>query len=98
MFLTCVGMYDKLNGLTSLRARSRFPHPRIKSHLKPVLKIVEMDTHAPPSSPLCGLVSRPPPLLVGNLSNYDEDHNDDFTKKKKIGLMIKTAALHVHAF
>ena len=36
----------------------------------------------------------PPWLLVGSLSNYDEDHNDDF--QKAIGLMIKTTALHVH--
>ena len=33
-------------------------------------------------------------LLLGSLSNYDDDHNDDF--KKVIGLMIKTTALHVH--
>ena len=32
--------------------------------------------------------------IVGSLSNYDDDHNDDF--KKTIGLMIKTTALHVH--
>ena len=32
--------------------------------------------------------------LLGSLSNYDDDHNDDF--KKTIGLMIKTTALHVH--
>ena len=31
---------------------------------------------------------------LGSLSNYDDDHNDDF--KKTIGLMIKTTALHVH--
>jgi len=31
---------------------------------------------------------------MGSLSNYDDDHNDDF--KKTIGLMIKTTALHVH--
>ena len=31
---------------------------------------------------------------IGSLSNYDDDHNDDF--KTTIGLMIKTAALHVH--
>ena len=31
---------------------------------------------------------------VGSLSNYDEDHDDDF--KKTIGLMIKTTALRVH--
>ena len=33
-------------------------------------------------------------ILIGSLSNYDDDHNDDF--KKTIGLMIKTTALHVH--
>ena len=33
-------------------------------------------------------------MLKGSLSNYDDDHNDDF--KKTIGLMIKTTALHVH--
>ena len=34
---------------------------------------------------------------LGSLSNYDDDHNDDF--KTTIGLMIKTTALHVrHAF
>ena len=33
-------------------------------------------------------------ILIGSLSNYDDDHNDDF--KKAIGLMIKTTALHVH--
>ena len=32
--------------------------------------------------------------LLGTLSNYDDDHNDDF--KKTVGLMIKTTALHVH--
>ena len=32
--------------------------------------------------------------MIGSLSNYDDDHNDDF--KKAIGLMIKTTALHVH--
>ena len=31
---------------------------------------------------------------LGSLSNYDDDHNDDFKKTK--GLMIKTTALHVH--
>jgi len=36
-------------------------------------------------------------LSLGSLSNYDDDHNDDF--KTTIGLMIKTTALHVnHAF
>ena len=36
-------------------------------------------------------------LLIGSLSNYDDNHNDDF--KKTIGLMIQTKALHVnHAF
>ena len=33
-------------------------------------------------------------LIIGSLSNYDDDHNDDF--KKTIGLMIKTTALHAH--
>ena len=33
-------------------------------------------------------------VLLGSLSNYDDDHNDDF--KKTIGLMIKATALHVH--
>ena len=33
------------------------------------------------------------PRLPGSLSNYDDDHNDDF--KKTIGLMVKTTALHV---
>ena len=33
-------------------------------------------------------------LWLGSLSNYDDDHNDDF--KKTISLMIKTTALHVH--
>ena len=32
--------------------------------------------------------------IIGSLSNYDDDHNDDF--KKTIGLRIKTTALHVH--
>ena len=31
---------------------------------------------------------------IGSLSNYDDDHNNDF--KKTIALMIKTTALHVH--
>ena len=31
--------------------------------------------------------------IIGSLSNYDDDHNDDF-KKKTIVLMIKTTALH----
>ena len=31
---------------------------------------------------------------IGSLSNYDDDHNDDF--KKTIGLMIRTTALHLH--
>ena len=35
--------------------------------------------------------------MLGSLSNYDDDDNDDF--KKAIGLMVKTTALHVyHAF
>ena len=33
-------------------------------------------------------------VSIGSLSDYDDDHNDDF--KKKIGLMIKTTALHGH--
>ena len=33
-------------------------------------------------------------LIIGSLSNYDDDHNDYF--KKTIGLMIKTTAQHVH--
>ena len=33
-------------------------------------------------------------MELGSLSNYDDDHNDDF--KKTIALMIKTTALHVH--
>ena len=33
-------------------------------------------------------------VLIGSLSNYDDNHNDNF--KKTIGLMIKTTALHVH--
>ena len=33
--------------------------------------------------------------LLSSLSNYDDDHNDDF-KKAKGGFMIKTTALHVH--
>ena len=32
--------------------------------------------------------------LLGSLSKYDDDHNDDF--KTTIALMIKTTALHVH--
>ena len=31
---------------------------------------------------------------IGSLSNYDDDHYNDF--KKTIGLMIKTTALQVH--
>ena len=34
------------------------------------------------------------PRLPGSLSNYDDDHNDDF--KKTIGLMVKTTVLYVH--
>ena len=30
------------------------------------------------------------------MSNYDDDHNDNFKKKKPIDLMIKTTAVHVH--
>ena len=42
-------------------------------------------------------VTRRVDVIIGSLSNYDDDHNDDF--KKTIGLMIKTTALHVqHAF
>ena len=38
------------------------------------------------------------PSIVGRLSNYDDDHNDDFNKTT-IGLMIKTTVLHVrHVF
>ena len=33
-------------------------------------------------------------LILGSLSNYGDDHKDDF--KKITGLMIKTTALHVH--
>ena len=33
-------------------------------------------------------------VKIVSLSNYDDDDDDDF--KKKIGLMIKTTALHVH--
>ena len=34
---------------------------------------------------------------IGSLSNYDDDHNDDF--QKTIGLVIKTTPLYVrHAF
>ena len=33
-------------------------------------------------------------VLLGSLSNNDDDHNDDF--KKTIIWMIKTTALHVH--
>ena len=33
-------------------------------------------------------------LILGSLSNYGDDHKDDF--KKTTGLMIKTTALHVH--
>ena len=32
--------------------------------------------------------------IIGRLSNYDNDHKDDF--KKTIGLMIKATVLHVH--
>ena len=32
--------------------------------------------------------------IIASLSNYDDDHNNDF--KKTIGLMIKTTALQVH--
>ena len=46
------------------------------------------------------IIFHPPQKVKGHivklvsLSNYDDDHNDDF--KKTIGLMIKTTALHVH--
>ena len=30
------------------------------------------------------------------LSNYDDDHNDDFKKTIGFTLMIKSTALHVH--
>ena len=33
-------------------------------------------------------------LILGSLSNYGDDHKDDF--KKTTGLMIKTTALHEH--
>lgn len=33
-------------------------------------------------------------LILGSLSNYGDDHKDDF--KKTTGSMIKTIALHVH--
>ena len=39
-------------------------------------------------------VSRTTYNIIGSLSNYDDDHNNDF--KKTIGLMIKTTALQVH--
>ena len=41
----------------------------------------------------------PSPLSssLGSLSNYDDDHSDDFKKNKQtIVLMMKTTALHVH--
>ena len=34
------------------------------------------------------------PMIIGSLSNYDDDHNDDF--KTTIRLMTKTTALHMH--
>ena len=47
-----------------------------------------------------GVITHGPPSFtsfrkekVGSLSNYKDDHNDDF--KKTMGLM-KTTALHVH--
>ena len=47
--------------------------------------------------PITPLSSSSLSLLIGSLSNYDDDHNDDF--KKTIGLMIQAKALHVnHAF
>ena len=38
------------------------------------------------------------PRIRELISNYDDDHNDNFKKKqnKTIDLMIKTTALHVH--
>ena len=39
-------------------------------------------------------VSRTTYNIIGSLSNYDDDHNNDFNKT--IGLMIKTTALQVH--
>ena len=39
-------------------------------------------------------VSRTTYNIIGSLSNYDDDHNNDI--KKTIGLMIKTTALQVH--
>ena len=35
-------------------------------------------------------------LILGSLSNYDDDHDHDHDFKKTTGLMIKTTALHVH--
>ena len=32
--------------------------------------------------------------IIGSVSNYDDDEDDNF--KKTIDLMIKTTALHVH--
>ena len=47
--------------------------------------------------PISPLSSSSLSLLIGSLSNYDDDHNDDFIKT--VGLMIQTKALHVnHAF
>ena len=41
--------------------------------------------------------TRSPAEPLGSLSNYDDDHNDDF--KTTIDLMTKTTTLHVcHAF
>ena len=39
-------------------------------------------------------VSRTTYNIIGSLSNYDDDHNNDF--KNTIDLMIKTTALQVH--
>ena len=36
------------------------------------------------------------PRIRELISNYDDDHNDNFKKKKTIDLMIKTTAVHVH--
>ena len=47
--------------------------------------------------PVSPLSSSSLSLLIGSLSNFDDDHNDDFKKTiGPIGLMIKTTALHVH--
>ena len=46
---------------------------------------------------VCELVAGFVQPLLGSLSNYDDDHNDDF--KTTIDVMTKTTTLHVrHAF